>query len=226
LDIIAGKTRVTVNSVFAESRYYKEKTYPALKVTFDGGVPDEVLEALKGNDWHLVNVENGVDVELSVQEGYSLIETHEVIFLKADKTEAENLLLKEEIARVSAVIPELIVGKKDDTLVALLKYIPDWTQRKYVIGDVRKYNGQPKICCQAHDSTANATFNPTVASLWSPYHAKSAEYALPWIAPTGAQDVYRVNEYMVFTDGATYKCKQDTNFSPTEYPQAWQAINQ
>lgn len=92
MDIIAGTTRVTVNSIFTESRYYKEKTYPALKVRFDGGVPDEVLEALKGNDWHLVNVENGVDVELSVQEGYSIIETHEVIFLKADKTEDENIL--------------------------------------------------------------------------------------------------------------------------------------
>lgn len=127
---------------------------------------------------------------------------------------------------MSAVIPQLLSGKNDDTLVALLKYIPDWTKGKYAIGAVRKYDGQPKICCQAHDSTNNESWNPTVLSLWSPYHAKSAEYALPWVAPTGAQDVYRVNEYMVFTDGATYKCKQDTNFSPTEYPQAWQAINQ
>lgn len=26
---------------------------------------------------------------------------------------------------------------------------------------------------------------------------------------------------MVWTDGNTYICKQDTNFSPEEYPQAW-----
>lgn len=27
---------------------------------------------------------------------------------------------------------------------------------------------------------------------------------------------------MVWTDGNTYRCKQDTNFSPEEYPQAWE----
>ena len=27
---------------------------------------------------------------------------------------------------------------------------------------------------------------------------------------------------MIWTDGLTYKCTQDTNFSPEEYPQAWE----
>lgn len=27
---------------------------------------------------------------------------------------------------------------------------------------------------------------------------------------------------MIWTDGKVYKCKQDTNFSPSEYAQAWE----
>lgn len=29
---------------------------------------------------------------------------------------------------------------------------------------------------------------------------------------------------MFWTDGNTYRCKQDTNFSPEEYPQAWDKV--
>lgn len=30
---------------------------------------------------------------------------------------------------------------------------------------------------------------------------------------------------MIWTDGRTYKCVQDTNFSPEEYAQAWEIYN-
>lgn len=39
---------------------------------------------------------------------------------------------------------------------------------------------------------------------------------------TRAHDMYKSGEYMIWTDGNTYRCKQDTNFSPTEYAQAWE----
>ena len=39
---------------------------------------------------------------------------------------------------------------------------------------------------------------------------------------TGPHDVYKPGEYMIWTDGTVKKCVQDTNFSPEEYPQAWE----
>ena len=30
---------------------------------------------------------------------------------------------------------------------------------------------------------------------------------------------------MIWTDNKVYMCKQDTNFSPEEYPQAWEIYN-
>ena len=50
--------------------------------------------------------------------------------------------------------------------------------------------------------------------------------ALPWEAPTGTHDMYKTGEYMIWTDGTVKKCAQDTNFSPTEYPQAWEDLRE
>ena len=41
----------------------------------------------------------------------------------------------------------------------------------------------------------------------------------------GAHDMYKSGEYMIWTDGNTYKCISDTNFSPVEYAQAWEIYN-
>ena len=56
------------------------------------------------------------------------------------------------------------------------------------------------------------------------YHGTSPETARPWVVPTGTHDMYRAGEYMVWTDGQTYRCRQDTNFSPEDLPGAWEAV--
>lgn len=33
---------------------------------------------------------------------------------------------------------------------------------------------------------------------------------------------YKRGEFMIYIDKNIYKCIQDTNFSPTDYPQAWE----
>lgn len=39
---------------------------------------------------------------------------------------------------------------------------------------------------------------------------------------TGAHDMYKAGEYMIWTGGTVKKCLRDTNFSPDEYPQDWE----
>lgn len=105
--------------------------------------------------------------------------------------------------------------------------VRQWEPGAYVAGDVRMYGGMPYKCIQAHDSTGNSAWNPAdVPALWMQYHGTSAETARPWIAPTGAHDAYRAGEYMVWNDGNVYKCMTQTNFSPTEYPQAWVKVTE
>lgn len=57
-----------------------------------------------------------------------------------------------------------------------------------------------------------------------PYHGTTPETALPFVPGQPAHAIYRSGEYMVFTDGIIYKCKLDTPYSPTEQPDAWEAV--
>lgn len=101
--------------------------------------------------------------------------------------------------------------------------IRKWHPGVYNVGDVRLYEEIPYKCVQPHDSTKNEAWNPAeTPALWMQYHGTSPETARPWIRPTGAQDIYKVGEYMIWTNGTIMKCVFDTNFSPDEYSQAWE----
>lgn len=127
-------------------------------------------------------------------------------------------------AALDAAVAEMV--DKPSAINSTMEMIRPWKMGAYVIGDVRMYEGSPYKCVQAHDSTGNEGWNPTVASLWMQYHGTTPETARPWIAPTGAHDMYLAGEYMVYTDGVTYKCLSDTTYSPTDYAQAWEAQTQ
>ena len=100
--------------------------------------------------------------------------------------------------------------------------IRPWREGVYTVDDVRMYNDIPYRCVQTHDSTNNPSWNPVNASsLWSQYHGTSKETARPWVTPSGAHDMYKVGEYMIWTDGKIYCCVQDTNFNPEMYANAW-----
>ena len=85
--------------------------------------------------------------------------------------------------------------------------------------------GYPYECMTAYDGSVQQDWTIDNRTLWKPWHSRKPEYALPWEAPTGAHDMYKSGEYMVWTDGNTYKCISDTNFSPEEYAQAWEIYN-
>ncbi len=116
-------------------------------------------------------------------------------------------------------------GSMEQTeVISCAALLPAWEPAIYHAGDVVQQGGQPWKCVQAHDSTRNPDWQPgAAASLWSPYHSKSPAWALDWVQPTGAQDAYQQGEYMVWTDGSLYRCKQDnTVWSPEELPTAWE----
>lgn len=134
--------------------------------------------------------------------------------------------LESYLKKVRAALDKHIININSDTkeINEYAELLRKWTPGNYVVGDVRVYEGVPYKCVQAHDSTGNETWNPSVASLWMQYHSTSVETARPWIAPTGAHDIYLAGEYMIWTDGSTYKCLSNTNFSPADYASAWEKI--
>ena len=136
-------------------------------------------------------------------------------------SELENYLKK-----IRAALDKHVINISSDTkeINEYAEILRKWTPGNYVVGDVRVYNGIPYKCIHTHDSTGNETWNPSVASLWMQYHGTSIETARPWVAPTMAEDIYKTGEYMIWTDGFIYKCLSNTNFSPTDYPSAWERI--
>lgn len=122
---------------------------------------------------------------------------------------------------------EKISDDDDKTFgIACKGIFPTWVRGNYIVGDVTTDpdTGYPYECIVAHDSIINTGEDYTIKNrtLWKPWHSREKEYALPWEAPTGAHDMYKAGEYMIWTDGTVKKCLRDTNFSPEEYPQDWE----
>ena len=123
------------------------------------------------------------------------------------------------------LIKEYAEKSENKTLVIATNYFNEWKPDKYMVGDIRTKNGKPYECMVEHDSTVNTDWTIDVRTIWKPYHSRTKEFALPWEQPTGSHDMYKIGEYMIFDDGYTYKCLQDTVYSPTEYSQSWEKIN-
>lgn len=124
-----------------------------------------------------------------------------------------------------AILADKLAESEDKTLaIACMAYFEPWTNGVYAVGDARTdpATGYPYECILAHDSIVNTTWDITVRTLWKPYHSKKKEYALPWEIPTGAHDMYKAGEYMIWTDYEIYKCLSDTTYSPAEYVEAWE----
>lgn len=121
-----------------------------------------------------------------------------------------------------------LVGKIVETPAEVNEYqaaVREWQPGVFAVGDVRQRLGAPYKCVQGHDSTANPTWTPEATpALWMQYHGTTPESARPWIAPTGAHDMFKAGEYTIWTDDKTYKAKMDTAYSPADYPQAWDEV--
>lgn len=99
-----------------------------------------------------------------------------------------------------------------------------WEAGKHTTGEVYSTGDQIWQCIQDYDNEVYPDVIPLNAA-WNvfhkPYHGTTKATARPWVAPTGAHDIYLTGEYMIWSDGLIYECLQDTNFSPVDYQQAW-----
>lgn len=118
----------------------------------------------------------------------------------------------------------------NDTITVAALY-DEWAEGAYQVGDIRlaAYEGthQPWRCRQEHDTAAYPDITPDGSAwrtFWVPFHGTGPQTAQDWVAPTMAEDMYKAGEYMIYTDGITYRCLSDTNFSPEDYPEVWERV--
>lgn len=205
-------------------------SYAPRKIIVDGKTifnPGE--ELLKEQGYKDVELSEAPTVSTHTQQAVSswqeqedkIVQSWDIIPTQPDPT-----VVLQEIQKQAVM--EQIAESEDKTLgIKCMALFSVWERGNYIAGDVRTDpdTGYPYECIVAHDSITNTGDDWTIKNraLWSAWHSRKKEYALPWEKPeTGTSGIYHVGEYMIWTDGTVYKCIQDADFSPTEYAQAWE----
>ena len=123
-------------------------------------------------------------------------------------------------------IIEKIKSSEDKTLgIQCMALFPAYVQdKRHEVGEVAAHpeTGYPKECIQAYDGSVQVDWTIDTSVCWKPWHSRKKEYALPFVHPTAAYDMYKEGEYMIWTDGVIKKALRDTDFSPDEYPSDWE----
>lgn len=129
--------------------------------------------------------------------------------------------------QMEAVFEKAVPSMTNDEIILNKTMCKSWTPGKHVVGEVYSTGEHVWQCIQDYDNAVYPDITPLGAA-WGtfhkPYHGTTKETARPWIAPTGAHDIYLTGEYMIWVDGVIYKCLQNTNFSPVDYGAAWEAV--
>ena len=102
-----------------------------------------------------------------------------------------------------------------------------WEAGKHTVGEVYSTGEQLWQCIQDYDNAVYPDImplNPAWNTFHKPYHGTTKETAMPWVAPTGAHDMYLTGEFMIWIDGTVQKCLSDTPYSPVDYAAAWEVV--
>lgn len=113
----------------------------------------------------------------------------------------------------------------DDKRIRASGLYQEWKEGAHPKGKIYNADGQTWECFQEYDNAAYPDIRPGQAAWYTfnrPLHGTTPETARPFVPVQGAHDMYHAGEYMVWTDGTIQRCKEDTNFSPEDYPQAWE----
>lgn len=142
----------------------------------------------------------------------------------------EQTVYDEQTAMVTAV--RLLMQDKrpetaDERILCAALY-PVWAAGVHAQGDIYTVDGDPWECIQNYDNGVYPDISPGNAAWHTfnrPYHGTTLETARNFVQPTGAHDMYKAGEWMIY-GGKAYKCLSDTAYGPGDYYAAWEAAIQ
>ena len=176
----------------------------------------EIAAELNANGWYCKDISDGEYVYEIAEAPKS--ERRYIPFIDSSVNALAKALFKEKAATLTATEKLQASGLCDN-----------WTAGTHTAGEVVNVGQQTWECTQSHDNVIYPDINPdnpqTWANFWKPLHGTTPGTARPWTQPVaGTTDMYLVGEYMVWTDGKTYKCLRNTVYSPSEYAADWEAV--
>lgn len=187
----------------------------------------------KGNDELVQELQQ--DKQFLIQQKSVLLEEKEILTTEKEALTTEKVALTNNVRTMRTAAQTFLDNRDDDVLIQLLDLMDEWrlyqeegenVPSNYTRGQSRKHEGHPYTCIQSHSTDGDANRAPNIAqALWAVYHAKSAQYALPWAAPTHAEDIYKTGEFMIWTDEAIYECLENTDRAPDVLPNKWRKVD-
>jgi hypothetical protein len=183
--VISTKNRnISVKNILGETMRQDGKSYPALRVVFDGSVTAEELDELCSGSFEILD-ENG-DV-VGVQQGYTTRGEHSVIIGKITTSEQERDELAAALAVETAKTPyiEMLTANLDDATASTV--IPLYPTMKY---DGSLIEAGTRI-------NWNGTLKRAAVDLWD------AEHNDPDHAPTLWEDIQYRDGYRIIPDVIT-----------------------
>lgn len=113
--------------------------------------------------------------------------------------------------------------QSDDEKIMVSALWDEWAAGNHTAGEVYTVGGEPWEVFQSYDNAVYPDIQPGNSAWFTfnrPLHGTSRETARYFVQPTGAHDIYKADEWMIF-DKAYYECLQNTNYSPADYAAAW-----
>lgn len=219
--------------------------YDLIKASFTDGLVWEIIDGdstYDHSDFNLIgSIMDNLDGSFTIKIGEKYSETEKLQKSLSESTENLEVLTgkenvtKEDIILIRESIENFYVTSTAsvDEKILSMSLCPEWKSGSHVVGEVYKttQEGVRQIweCIQNYDNDTYPDIVPTDPS-WrtfhKPFHGTTLETALEWVAPIGAHDIYKVGEYMLYTDGKIYKCVKDTNFTPEEQSDAWEVAGE
>ena len=143
----------------------------------------------------------------------------EVAALEAIPVEPVPYSASDALEAAAKILLRASVPEDADTRIICASLLLEWSAGAHTVGEVYTADGQVWECYQAYDN-----IKPGAAAWYTfnrPLHGTSRETARYFVQPTGAHDIYHAGEWAIH-GGKMCRCTQDTAYSPTDYPQAWE----
>ena len=203
--IKANGNNISIKNIFSESMKQGGKTYPALKITFTGGVSKTELEALGSGTMTIMDDDGNV---VGTHEGYTTAVEHSFTLGKITTAEQELSALEAEHAEVKGAVEIILPVLDDNTALAVKNLYPVWAVGKtYNAGDRFTYADVLYKVVQAHTSQADwvPSETPALYTIINETHAGTVEDPIPYEGNMALE-----NGKYYTQDGVIYLCNRDT----------------
>lgn len=233
-EMLAGFNRSTATIVAKGIDYEK-----ALKLFVDGAKWNIVEGGETYTEWEEYTkagpITDNRDGTMTIKMG--MADTSEQVALREAKeakeivtmTVGKSITSVSEADGVRAEIESVFAAATltDDEKIRASYMCQDWVSGNHTVGETYNADGQTWECYQAYDNDIYPDIKPGNTAWYTfnrPLHGKSQATARPFVPVQGAHDMYHTGEYAIWTDGKTYRCKQDTAYSPADQPDAWEVV--